>query len=162
MNNRKGVEYSPLLIEGGNGVGKTHLVRAIENEMKHKEKVLRIKCGDFIDELRDDIKENRVAEFREKYINLDLFILEDIYFISGKERIQDEINHILNELLQKRKKVIITTCYKIEELDIERRIKSVILSGLQREITKPTERLKLEIIKNRTTNKNSSGIDYIG
>lgn len=139
--------YSLLLVYGDIGVGKTHLVTALKNKINNEQKVIQISSEKYIDEFVSALKDNTTIGFREKYLDVDLLILEDIQFLIGKNRVQQELQNMICELLEKKKKLILTSNISLKEPIFDKKFQSIIQSGLYIEIGNPTNKLKLEIIK---------------
>ncbi len=109
---RPGEAYNPLFIYGGVGLGKTHLLQAIAHIMLEENpqiKILYASMEKFTNEFIASVKEGRAKEFKDRYRNVDLLLIDDIQFIGGKEGTQEEFFHTFNELHQQRKQVVMTS-----------------------------------------------------
>lgn len=109
---RPGEAYNPLFIYGGVGLGKTHLLQAVGHAMLEtnpQTKVLYVSSEKFTNEFVASVKEGRAKEFKDRYRNVDLLLIDDIQFIGGKEQTQEEFFHTFNELHQQGKQVIMTS-----------------------------------------------------
>ena len=150
--------YNPLLIYGGNGVGKTHLCCAILNKILENNKnlnVLYINSEQFTVELIDAIKENTMKQFREKYRNVDVLAVDNIQFIAGKERIQEEFFNTFNSLYSKNKKIILSSDRAPKDINLlENRIESRIKWGIVAKISDYNYEERLEILKNKAKMNN--------
>ena len=107
-----GEVYNPLFIYGGVGLGKTHLMQAIAHFIINNSptlKVLYVTSETFTNELIDSVKNQKNSEFREKYRNIDILLIDDIQFIIGKESTQEEFFHTFNALYQDRKQIVISS-----------------------------------------------------
>lgn len=104
--------YNPLFIYGNSGLGKTHLLYAVSKEV-HKSfpqmSIVYIKGDDFTNEMIEAIKSGTTAAFREKYRHADLFLVDDIQFIAGKESTQEEFFHTFNTLYEAKKQIVLTS-----------------------------------------------------
>ena len=145
--------YNPLLIYGGNGVGKTHLCCAILNKILENDKnlnVLYISSEQFTVELIDAIKENTMKQFREKYRSVDALAIDNIQYIAGKERIQEEFFNTFNILHENNKKIIIASDRAPKDItSLEKRIESRIEWGIISKISDYNYEERLEILKNK-------------
>ena len=104
--------YNPLFLYGGVGLGKTHLMHSIGNEVQRRNKnlnVLYVTSEKFTNEFINAIKDNTNEKFRNKYRNIDILLIDDIQFIAGKERIQEEFFHTFNSLHESGKQIIISS-----------------------------------------------------
>lgn len=149
--NAPGNAYNPSFIYGDNGLGKTHLMHAIENKILEDYpdlNVLYVSSNNFINELIDNIKENKTESFRDKYRNVDVLFIDDIQFIAGKERIQEEVFYIFNDLYKKGKQMVISSDKLPKNIDfLEDRLKYRFESGLLAGIFKYDYDTRLEILR---------------
>ena len=148
-----GVVYNPLFIYGPPGLGKTHLLHAIANEI-HKEnpdvKIVNIKGEQFTNELLDAIRSGNNIAFRSKYREADLFLIDDVQFIAGKESTQEEFFHTFNALHENGKQIVITADRKPSDmLTLETRLQSRFESGLMADINPPDYETRMAIIKTK-------------
>jgi chromosomal replication initiator protein len=143
-----GGSYNPLFIYGGVGLGKTHLANAIGNAaIRRSHKVLLVSSETFIGELISSLRNNRMDSFKQRFRSLDLLIIDDIQFIIGKERTQEEFFHTFNELYNRGKQIIIT-CDKtpLEMVGLEDRLKTRFASGLAVDLQVPDFETRLAIL----------------
>ena len=148
-----GQVYNPLFIYGPPGVGKTHLLYAIANGIR-KEKpdanIVYIKGDQFTNELIDAIKSGRNIEFRNKYREADLFLVDDIQFIAGKESTQEEFFHTFNKLYEEHKQIVMTSDRKPSDmLTLEDRLRTRFEWGLLADIQPPDYETRMAILKNK-------------
>jgi chromosomal replication initiator protein len=145
--------YNPLFIYGGAGLGKTHLMNAIGNrvlETRHDVSILYAPTDQFITEVVTALRHDKMAELKEKYRNLDLFLLDDVQFITGKERTQEEFFHTFNALYEKQKQIIISCDRSPKEIsDITDRLRSRFTMGLIADIQIPDIETKIAIIQKK-------------
>lgn len=146
-----GTAFNPLFIYGGVGLGKTHLANAIGNSSKRQnKKVLLVSSENFVSELIASIRSNKMDAFKSKFRSLDLLIVDDIQFIIGKERTQEEFFHTFNELYNKHKQIIITSDKTPNELiGLEDRLKTRFASGLSVDLQSPDYETRVAIISNK-------------
>jgi len=148
-----GKTYNPLFLWGGVGVGKTHLIQAIGNELlkRHSDwKILYASAETFGSELIAALKEKNMNKFKNKYRKLDLLIIDDIQFIGGKEYTQDEFFHTFNSLHLAGKQIILTSDRKPEEIQpLEDRLTSRFMGGLTVDIQPPDFEMRVAIIKQK-------------
>ena len=158
--NNPGVTYNPLFLYGPPGVGKTHLLYAIANKVRKNNpeaKIVYIKGDQFINELISAIKSGNNIAFRTKYREADLFLVDDIQFIAGKDSTQDEFFHTFNALHERDKQIVMTSDRKPSDmLTLETRLRSRFESGLLSSIAAPDYETRMAIIK---TKANSLGLD---
>lgn len=149
--------HNPLFIYGGVGLGKTHLMQSIGNyvlKANSKAKVLYTTTESFTNEVIDLLgrqkkNQDEIIEFRKKYRNVDVLLIDDIQFISGKERTQEEIFNIFNELFLKHKQIVFTSDRKPNEIeDIADRLTTRFQQGLTVDIQSPDYETRMAILKN--------------
>ena len=160
VSNTPGQVYNPLFIYGPPGVGKTHLLYAIANGIrKHnpEARVVYIKGDQFTNELITAIQTGKNIEFRSKYREADLFLIDDVQFIAGKESTQEEFFHTFNSLYEEHKQIVMTSDRKPSDmLTLEDRLKTRFEWGLLADIQPPDYETRMAIIK---TKANSLGLE---
>jgi chromosomal replication initiator protein len=145
--------YNPLFIYGGVGLGKTHLLHAIGHEIINRYpnfKVHYISSEEFTNQLISAIQNQTTAKFREKYRNVDVLLIDDIHFLSGKTGIQEEFFHTFNALYDSHKQIVISSDRSPKEIpDLEERLVSRFHWGLVVDIQKPDYETRLAILKKK-------------
>lgn len=146
-----GTSYNPLLIYGGVGLGKTHLANAIGNAAsRRKKKVLLASSETFVSELITSLKTNSMDRFKSKFRSLDILIIDDIQFLIGKERTQEEFFHTFNELYGKQKQIIITSDKLPQDLiGLEERLRTRFASGLSVDLQAPDFETRVAILSKK-------------
>ena len=148
-----GQVYNPLFIYGPPGVGKTHLLYAIANGIRKQNpsaNIVYIKGDQFTNELIAAIQSGKNIEFRSKYREADLFLVDDIQFIAGKESTQEEFFHTFNKLYEEHKQIVLTSDRKPDDmLTLEDRLRSRFLWGLTADINPPDYETRVAILKNK-------------
>ena len=151
--NVPGQVYNPLFIYGPPGVGKTHLLYAIANGIREKDpdaNVVYIKGDQFTNELIDAIKTGKNIEFRSKYREADLFLIDDIQFIAGRDSTQEEFFHTFNKLYEEHKQIVMTSDRKPGDmLTLEDRLRTRFEWGLLASIEAPDYETRMAIIKTK-------------
>ena len=151
--NSPGDIYNPLFIYGPPGVGKTHLLYAIANGIRKTNpdaNIVYIKGDQFTIELIAAIQSGKNIEFRNKYREADLFLIDDIQFIAGKESTQEEFFHTFNKLYEEHKQIVMTSDRKPSDmLTLEDRLKSRFEWGLLADIQPPDYETRMAILKNK-------------
>lgn len=130
-----GKKYNPILLYGGSGLGKTHLMQSIGNyiykEKKGKIKLAYINTESLMNEFTDSLQKQSPQKFKNKFRNVDVFLLDDIYFLEGKEGIQDEVFYIFEALYQKQGQMVFTCDRPINELKgIKERLRTRFSNGV--------------------------------
>ena len=148
-----GQVYNPLFIYGPPGVGKTHLLYAIANGIRRQNptaNIVYIKGDQFTIELVEAIKNGKNVEFRNKYREADLFLIDDIQFIAGKEATQEEFFHTFNKLYEEHKQIVLTSDRKPGDMaTLEDRLRSRFEWGLIMDIQPPDYETRMAILKNK-------------
>jgi len=145
--------FNPLMLYGGVGVGKTHLVQAIGNEIKKNlpEKiVLYVDQNDFTSQFLNALQNHKIQEFQNYYLQVDLLILDDVQFLAGREKTQEIFFHIFNQLHQSGKQIIMTSdCPPRDMKGFQERLLSRFKWGLTADLQEPDFETKLAIIGNK-------------
>ena len=142
--------YNPLFIYGGVGLGKTHLLNAIGLELNKDNKVMFISAERFMYQFIKSIKKNEMVNFKDYFRKANVFIIDDIQFIRGKEGLQEEFFHTFNTLFDQSSQIVISSDRAPNKLDrVQDRIKSRLSGGLVVDIGTPDYDLKLKILKKK-------------
>ncbi|MDO5142550.1 MAG: chromosomal replication initiator protein DnaA [Eubacteriales bacterium] len=152
---RPAAENNPLFIYGNSGLGKTHLMYAIANVIRRTHPAFNIiyaKGEDFTNELITAIQEGNVQTFRNKYRMVDLLLLDDVQFIAGKERTQEEFFHTFNALYEAKKQIVLTSDRPPKEINtLEDRMKTRFEWGLLADIQPPDFETRIAIIRDKAS-----------
>lgn len=150
--------YNPLFLYGGSGLGKTHLMQAIGNYIRMvnpSAKILYISAESFTNELINSIKDNTNEQFRNKYRLVDVLMIDDIQFISGKEKTEEEFFHTFNYLHQANKQIVISCDRPPRELHtLEDRLRSRFEWGLICDVQPPDYETRVAILKKKCQDEN--------
>ena len=151
-----GKAYNPLLIYGGVGLGKTHLLQAIGNEIGNQtEKILYVTSEKFVNEYIQAIRNGKSKDFKDKYRQLDLLLIDDVQFMGGKDGSQEEFFHTFNELHQKDKQIVLTSDKAPQSIPaMENRLSSRLSSGMVVDISHPNIETRLAILNKKCQEKN--------
>ena len=149
--------YNPLFIYGGVGLGKTHLLNAIGLELSANNKVMFISAERFMYQFIKSIKKNEMVNFKDFFRKANVFIIDDIQFIRGKEGLQEEFFHTFNTLFDQSAQIVISSDRSPNKLDrVQERIKSRLSGGLVVDIGVPDYELKLKILKKKISDYQNS------
>ena len=158
VGNEPGKSYNPLFLYGGVGLGKTHLMHAIGNrilENNSKSNVLYVTSEKFTNQLINAIKDNKTEIFRNKYRNIDVLLIDDIQFIAGKDRVQEEFFHTFNTLREDGKQIIISSDKPPRDIEfLEDRLKSRFEWGLLADISCPDYETRFAILRKKAQDEN--------
>jgi len=146
-------DYNPLFIYGPSGIGKTHLMSAVVNEIRKKKpdlNVVFITCEDFTNELIESLGKRQMSEFRNKYRNCDILLIDDIQFISGKDATQEEFFHTFNALYEDQKQIILASDRPPKDIEkLVDRLRGRFEWGIIADIQPPDLELRVAIIKKK-------------
>ena len=150
--------YNPLFIHGQSGLGKTHLLYAVINDLRQNHPELKIvykKCEDFMNELIESISKAETASFKDKYRTADVLLIDDIQFIAGKVSTQEEFFHTFSALYEADKQIILTSDRPPKDIrPLEDRLRSRFEGGLIAEVSPPSFELRTAIIKKKASSMN--------
>ena len=165
VGNEPGKAYNPLFLYGGVGLGKTHLMHAIGNRILENStttNVLYVTSEKFTNQLINAIKDNKNEVFRNKYRSIDVLLIDDIQFIAGKERVQEEFFHTFNSLYEDGKQIIISSDKPPRDIQfLEDRLKSRFEWGLLADISCPDYETRLAILRKKAQDENILIDDFI-
>jgi chromosomal replication initiator protein len=152
--NRPGEKYNPLFIYGGVGLGKTHLVTAIGHHLwatgAQQRKVLFMPAEVFMNELISSIRREKMGEFKEKFRRVDALILDDVQFLAGRERTQEEFFHTFNSLHSERHQIVLTSDKVPRDIPgLEERLRNRFESGLIADIAAPDLETRVAILQKK-------------
>ena len=150
-----GSAYNPLFIYGQSGLGKTHLLHAIANRVgdNHPDyRIMYCKSEDFVNELIGNLRRGAdMQAFRDKYRTVDLFLMDDVQFIAGKDSSEEELFHTFNTLYEQHKQIVFTSDRPPQEmLRLEQRLKTRFEQGLSADIQPPDYETRMAILKNKS------------
>ncbi len=148
-----GKSYNPLMIYGNSGLGKTHLLLAIGqyiNESKPEASIAYIKGDEFTNQMVNSIQSGKAEEFRQKYRNVDLFLVDDIQFIAGKESTQEEFFHTFNNIYEAGHQIVITSDRPpVEMTTLDDRLRTRFEGGLIADVQPPDLETRIAITRNK-------------
>ena len=156
-----GGAYNPLFIYGQSGLGKTHLLHAIANQVRHDHpgfRILYVQSEDFVNELISSLRRGiDMQGFRDKYRNVDLFLMDDVQFIAGKDSSEEELFHTFNTLYEQKKQIVFTSDRPPHEmLRLEQRLRTRFEQGLPADIQPPDYETRVALLKNKAVERGIS------
>jgi len=164
-----GITYNPFFVYGSTGHGKTHLIQAIGNAVKAADpskKIFYFTSEKFVNDYVNSVQSNKVSQFKEKYRKYDMLIMDDVQFLSGKEKTQEELFHLFN-IMKDSNKHIVFSCDKHPNFvsGLEDRLKSRFSAGMVLDIPAPDHESRVAIIKSKCASINlfleEEIIDYL-
>jgi chromosomal replication initiator protein len=157
VSKKPGLVYNPLFIYGGVGLGKTHLLQAIGNETSKsfkKKKIKYISSEKFTSEVVSAIQNRKMEDFKSKYRNVDVLIIDDVQFLAGKEKTQEEFFHIFNVLYENNKQIIISSDRPPRAINaLAERLRSRFEGGMIADISVPDLETRIAILKTKAQEK---------
>lgn len=156
---KPGEVYNPLFIYGGSGLGKTHLLQAIGHHIQKTmpdKKIFYVTCERFTNEFIQAIRSGRGKEFKDTYRTIDVFLIDDIQFIGGKESTQEEFFHTFNALHQNNKQIVITSDRSPKDIQaLEARLLTRFEWGMITDVSSPDFETRVAIIESKAREKNA-------
>jgi chromosomal replication initiator protein len=153
-----GVTYNPLFLYGGVGLGKTHLAQAIGHEIlanNPKKKIIYVSCENFTNEFIQSISAGKINEFKKKYRDCDVLLVDDIQFLSGKDGTQEEFFHTFNALHQSNRQIVITSDRVPKAIpQLESRLSSRFGAGMVADVQPPNVEMRIAILQSKCEEKN--------
>ncbi len=160
-----GKVYNPLFIHGGLGLGKTHLLQGISHELLARRPGIRMEyvpCEQFINEFITALEKNQINEFRERYRELDVLMIDDIHFLANKDHTQEEFFHTFNCLYNEQKQIILSSDSPPRDIPtLEERLVSRFKWGLVCEVEPPVFEMRMGIIRKRCNRENMDLADDV-
>jgi chromosomal replication initiator protein len=158
VSRNSGSAYNPLLIYGGVGMGKTHLMQAIGNYIHENSnnRIIYISAESFTNEFIEALKEKSIAAFKNKYRNIDALLIDDIHFLQKKRETQEELFYTFNALQNANKQMVFTCDRPVTELkDFNERLQSRVGQGLNVDLQPPNYETRFAILKKKVEEKNA-------
>jgi chromosomal replication initiator protein len=160
ISNNPGTKYNPLFVYGDSGLGKTHLIQAVGNEITKKfpgSNIVYVASEQFVQEFLDSIRYKKISDFTAHYRSADVLIVDDIQFFAGKEKTQEEFFHTFNALRQADKQIIISSDKPPKSIpNLEDRLRSRFEWGMSVDISAPDFETRCAIIQNKAENHSVS------
>ena len=161
-----GGSYNPLFIYGQSGLGKTHLLHAIANQVRKNRpgwRILYVQSEVFVNELVDHLRHGKdMQDFRDKYRQVDLFLMDDVQFVAGKDASEEELFHTFNTLYEQKKQIVFTSDRPPHEmLRLEQRLRTRFEQGLPADIQPPDYETRVALLKNKAVERGISLPDAV-
>ncbi|MBQ8685022.1 MAG: chromosomal replication initiator protein DnaA [Clostridia bacterium] len=157
--------FNPLFIYGESGLGKTHLMQAIANDLAVRapeKKVLYTTCENFLNEFIDSIAQRSGAQFRLHYRNVDVLMIDDVQFLKNKTQVQEEFFHTFNELKAQNKQIVLTSDRPPKEIPtLEERLRTRFEGGMIADIQPPTTETKIAILRRKALDRKCAVPDEV-
>jgi chromosomal replication initiator protein len=151
---KPGKAYNPLFIHGGVGLGKTHLLQAVCQsvlDVQQDARILYLTCENFINQFIQSVESGDMQQFRYRYRHVDVLVIDDIHFLAGKDRTQEEFFHTFNTIYQQQKQIILSAdCPPVEIPELEDRLVSRFNWGLVARIEKPCYETRVAILQKKS------------
>lgn len=148
-----GISFNPWFIYGGTGLGKTHLIQASAHEAIKNNKKLKVEyytCEEFCNAYTDALQNNKISEFRKKFRKIDMLLIDDVQFLTGKEKLQEEFFNTFNALYNDNKQIVLTSDRSPREINgLEARLVSRFETGLTTDIQPPGLEMRVAILKKK-------------
>lgn len=148
-----GVSFNPFFIYGGTGLGKTHLIQASAHEAIKNNKKLKVEyytCEEFCNAYTEALQNNKISEFRKKFRKVDMLLIDDIQFLTGKEKLQEEFFNTFNALYNENKQIVLTSDRSPREINgLEVRLVSRFENGLITDIQPPGLEMRVAILRKK-------------
>lgn len=156
--NEPGITYNPLFIYGNTGLGKTHLIQSIGNQLKHasaSRKVFYTTSEKFGTDIVNALQHNNIQQVKEKYREYDVLIMDDVQFMSGKDKLQEELFHLFNALYENNKQIIFSSDRHPAYIqNLTDRLKSRFSQGMIVDISPPDHESRVAILRSKATRSN--------
>lgn len=154
VSEQPGRAYNPLFIHGGVGLGKSHLLQAISQKILERDmdaRILYLSCDNFVNQFINSVTSGDMNQFRHRYRNVDVLIIDDIHFLAGHERTQEEFFHTFNTLHQHNKQIVLSAdCAPSEIPELEERLVSRFNWGLVAKVDKPCYETRVAILRKKS------------
>lgn len=148
-----GISFNPWFVYGGTGLGKTHLIQASAHEAIKNNKKLKVEyytCEEFCNAYTDALQNNKISEFRKKFRKIDMLLIDDVQFLTGKEKLQEEFFNTFNALYNDNKQIVLTSDRSPREINgLEARLVSRFETGLTTDIQPPGLEMRVAILKKK-------------
>jgi len=162
---KPGIAYNPLLVYGKTGVGKTHLIQAVGNHLKKShngKKVYYVTSERFTMDLVNSIQNSKVSQFKDKYRQYDVLVMDDVQFLSNKEKTQEELFHLFNALYDDNKQIVFSSDKHPNYIpDLEERLKSRFAAGMIVDIPQPDHESRTAILRAKISQNNMNLSDKV-